>query len=336
MKFFVAKVDPKKVTFENGMAVLSPLRFHYDSEKFALPIRLGLVNAKGTQDLIVNILAPNQRYEVANYPNVTIPTNIDVKPSVKDEFRDVLRGAVRRDAREAPGRGRHRVRVAGDDAAIRARARRSTERLVTLGADVLPTAPGHAGDYRTRHFVLTRLHARYGKDLKDDLVFRRRRRSSAAASSCSRAASSRRARRAGVAEQLPGALRDPPPVDRTDHVRTPLRGRWGGPPRRGRGAAGIPADGMKPALDLARRCAVACARERRRSGVPELGIDVGRRCHEPSGARRPRRSTRECAAAGRRKPEDGCGCSTTDADGDAVAAGWLARSLASRVRRRRR
>ncbi|MBL8923211.1 MAG: DUF2330 domain-containing protein, partial [Myxococcaceae bacterium] len=38
MKFFVAKVNAKKVTFEKGMAKLSPLRFHYDSEKFELPV----------------------------------------------------------------------------------------------------------------------------------------------------------------------------------------------------------------------------------------------------------------------------------------------------------
>ncbi|HUS27395.1 MAG TPA: DUF2330 domain-containing protein, partial [Kofleriaceae bacterium] len=86
MKFFVAKVDPKKVTFENGRAALSPLRFHYDAEEFALPIRLGLANSSGTQDLIVNILAPGQRYEVANYPNVTIPTNIELKESARDKF----------------------------------------------------------------------------------------------------------------------------------------------------------------------------------------------------------------------------------------------------------
>src|SRR5688572_6983995 len=39
-KFFVAKVDPKKVRFENGQAMLSPLRFHYDTDEFSLPIRL--------------------------------------------------------------------------------------------------------------------------------------------------------------------------------------------------------------------------------------------------------------------------------------------------------
>jgi len=47
-KFFVAKVDPNKVRFESGQAMLSPLRFHYDSDEFALPIRLGLANSSGT------------------------------------------------------------------------------------------------------------------------------------------------------------------------------------------------------------------------------------------------------------------------------------------------
>ena len=47
----------------------------------------------------MNVLAPNQRYEVANYPNATIPTNFDVTPAVKDAVRRVLRGAVRRDGR---------------------------------------------------------------------------------------------------------------------------------------------------------------------------------------------------------------------------------------------
>jgi len=85
-KFFVAKVDPEKVTFKDGMATLSPLRFHYESKDFSLPIRLGLINAKGSQDLIVHILARNTRYEAANYGNVTIPTNLFVNEDVRDRF----------------------------------------------------------------------------------------------------------------------------------------------------------------------------------------------------------------------------------------------------------
>ena len=84
------------------MATLSPLRFHYDSEEFALPIRLGLVNATGTQDLIVNILAPNQRYEVANFPNVTIPTNLDVRAEREERVRELLRGLFDRTLEKNP------------------------------------------------------------------------------------------------------------------------------------------------------------------------------------------------------------------------------------------
>jgi hypothetical protein len=85
-KFFVAKVDVKKVKFEGGMAMLSPLRFHYDTPDFTLPVRLGLMNSAGTQDLLVHILARGTRYEVANYPNVTIPTNLDVAETARDSF----------------------------------------------------------------------------------------------------------------------------------------------------------------------------------------------------------------------------------------------------------
>jgi MYXO-CTERM domain-containing protein len=66
--------------------MLSPLRFHYDTDQFSLPVRLGLLNSSGKQDLIVHILAENQRYEVANYENVTVPTNIDVADDVRERF----------------------------------------------------------------------------------------------------------------------------------------------------------------------------------------------------------------------------------------------------------
>jgi hypothetical protein len=85
-KFFVAKVDVEKVTYKDGMATLSPLRVHYDSAEFVLPIRLGLMNARDAQDLIVHILAPQQRYQVANYKNVTIPTNLIVDGAARERF----------------------------------------------------------------------------------------------------------------------------------------------------------------------------------------------------------------------------------------------------------
>ncbi len=87
MKFFVAKVNIKKVHRDaQGLVVLSPLRFEYDASELRLPVRLGLLNADGPQDLIVYILHPEERFEVANLPNFFIPTNLDVSDPVRAGF----------------------------------------------------------------------------------------------------------------------------------------------------------------------------------------------------------------------------------------------------------
>jgi hypothetical protein len=87
MKFFVAKVDIKKVTRDaQGLVQLSPLRFSFESNELRLPVRLGLLNAGGKQDLIVYVLHPTARFEVANYPNVFIPTNLEVADEVRKAF----------------------------------------------------------------------------------------------------------------------------------------------------------------------------------------------------------------------------------------------------------
>jgi hypothetical protein len=87
MKFFVAKVDITKVKMDDkGVAVLSPLRVAYESQDFRLPVRLGLLNAQGKQDLIVWVLSRKGRYEVANYKNAFIPTNIDVVDDTRKAF----------------------------------------------------------------------------------------------------------------------------------------------------------------------------------------------------------------------------------------------------------
>ncbi|HWN81556.1 MAG TPA: DUF2330 domain-containing protein, partial [Candidatus Udaeobacter sp.] len=102
-KFFVARVDVEKVQKVNGRLTLSPLRFHYDSKDFNLPIRLGMMNSSGTQDLIVHILAPGKRYEVANYKNATIPTNLDVKEEARTRFGEFYAALFDRTLEKNPG-----------------------------------------------------------------------------------------------------------------------------------------------------------------------------------------------------------------------------------------
>ncbi len=178
-KFFVAKVDVTKVKMEKDMAMLSPLRFHYDSEAFALPVRLGLANSSGTQDLLVHVLAKGKRYEVANYKNVTIPTNIDIDEKAKDQFPAFYAALFDRTLEENMDAD-HRPPVVTEyswDASTcdpcPGPALNPAD-MVTLGADVLPGGDENSPPWqRFGGFVITRLHARYKKDqLGEDLVFK--------------------------------------------------------------------------------------------------------------------------------------------------------------------
>ena len=277
-KFFVAKVDIEKVKFEKGQAMLSPLRFHYDSVEFNLPIRLGMMNSAGTQDLIVNVLA-DSRHEVANYKNVTIPTNLDVKEEARERFGEFYAALFDRTLEKNPG-------AVVTEYAWDARScdpcptpPLTPNDLATLGADVLdtPMSTKKSGMTMPRDggkkdavddlladksvapvprrppmaipgFVLTRLHARYSRDgISEDLVFK-----SAGAIT-------------GGREQrgADGTLEEGSVAASTNNFQaryairhewtgpiacaSPVRGRWGGPPA---GSKQI-ATGTKAATDLA-------------------------------------------------------------------------------------
>ena len=87
MKFFVAKVNLDKFE-KSGYQFLRPLQISYQSPKFMLPIRLGMINATTEQDLIVYILSPQGQAEITNYRTVKIPSDTNVPLFVKDEFGD--------------------------------------------------------------------------------------------------------------------------------------------------------------------------------------------------------------------------------------------------------
>ncbi|MBD2627757.1 DUF2330 domain-containing protein [Trichormus variabilis] len=87
MKFFVAKVNLDKFE-ESGYQLLRPLQISYQSSKFMLPIRLGMINATTEQDLIVYILSPKGQAEVTNYRTVKVPSNVNIPVFVKNEFGD--------------------------------------------------------------------------------------------------------------------------------------------------------------------------------------------------------------------------------------------------------
>ena len=340
-KFFVAKVDPTKVTFEGNRARLSPLRFHYDSEEFALPIRLGLANSSGTQDLIVNVLAPQQRYEVANYANVTIPTNIDVTPDVRDKFGAFYAALFDKTVEKNPR------------AVITEYAWQATTcdpcpgpaldqgDFLTLGADVLDGPGGQVAPYQNADFVLTRLHARYGKDITDDLRFKE----------VGPIVGGREMREGGKLEErskpsdynnFQGRYAIRYPWTGPIKCAKPERGQWGGPPSEIASRPGFQNQGTKAALDLAYapRGALQLAAAVT-TDVPEIGI----RAQAGGTAGAPSTGSAGAGAAGtppapaRSAPpakKGGCGCQTTEPHGMLGGVVVVGAGLVLGRRRRRR
>jgi hypothetical protein len=85
LKFFVVKVNEKeKAKLNNNF--LRPIQIKFTSPKFMLPIRLGMANADGDQDLIVYAFTRKGRIESTNYRNVNIPTGNNVPLFVQKNF----------------------------------------------------------------------------------------------------------------------------------------------------------------------------------------------------------------------------------------------------------
>lgn len=85
LKFFVVKVNEKeKKKLNNNF--LRPIQISFNSPKFMLPIRLGMANADGDQDLIVYAFTKKGRIESTNYRNVDIVSNKNIPLFVQKNF----------------------------------------------------------------------------------------------------------------------------------------------------------------------------------------------------------------------------------------------------------
>lgn len=174
--FFAAKVNVNKVKFDaDGKAVLSPLRFYVDSEDFQLPIRLGMINSNGKQDLIVYILADQQRYELKNYPNAFIPTNIRVVDEVRNDFATFYRSIFSRAVKENPGAAITEYSWSASSCdPCPGPVVLTPDDITTLGADVIATQNSEDDFYEYKDWTLTRIHLQYEKDqIGEDLIFKK-------------------------------------------------------------------------------------------------------------------------------------------------------------------
>jgi hypothetical protein len=313
MKFFVARVNIARVQRRpDGGARLSPLRFHYDTQDFRLPVRLGLLNAPEKQDLIVYVLHPTSRFEVANYPNVFVPTNLDLDPSVRDSFGRFYTTLFDRTLDRMNGRAvvtEYAWSTSMCDPCPVPPLNASD--LATLGLDVLDpssSAPQSGPSGRpmmmprtmpaarfAMGMTVTRLHTRYNaQTLNEDLVFREvgpvqgGREHVIDPQTGAIEQGAQPAQYGANNFQARYAIRHPwtGPI----RCQNPRRGIWGAPP------AGQSQQPVRPALDLADRAGSPVELPSAvRSAVPELGIRGGRAGARPSasasssGESRPRR-----------------------------------------------
>src|SRR5436190_6353415 len=85
LKFFVVKVnEEEKKKFPGDF--LRPIQISFTSPKFMLPIRLGMSNADGDQDMIVYAFTKKGRIECTNYRTVSLPTGKNIPLFVQNNF----------------------------------------------------------------------------------------------------------------------------------------------------------------------------------------------------------------------------------------------------------
>jgi hypothetical protein len=168
LKFFVAKVNLAEFD-RAGFQRLRPLQIAYESPRFMLPIRLGMMNAQGAQDLVVYLLSPDGQVELTNYRTVKIPTDAQIPPFVEAKFAEfytaLFQRSYERENREVAFL-EYAWNMRGCDPC-------SAEPLTPeelRQAGVFWVAP-NASPWDTNVFI-TRLHVRYGRDkFPEDLMF---------------------------------------------------------------------------------------------------------------------------------------------------------------------
>jgi hypothetical protein len=183
MKFFVAKVNLAEFN-KTGSQFLRPLMMAYESPRFMLPIRLGMLNANDAQDLIVYMLSPKGQVEVANYRTVKVPSGDEIPVFVKNEFGDFYKSMFK-SAYDREGRKVAFMEYAWDMSSCDPCSAEplTPEELRQAGVFWLDAgAPtGITVPFRRRRpnpefsggVFITRLHVRYTRDrFPEDLIFK--------------------------------------------------------------------------------------------------------------------------------------------------------------------
>ena len=159
MKFFVARVNLAEHAKQGG-GLLRPLQIAFETPDFMLPIRLGMLNSKGSQDLLLYTLTRNGRVETANYRTVRMPTDAEIPVMVKERFGETYKALYGQAVAQAGGAAvvlEYAWDMAWCDPC--AADPLSAQELRELG--VFWVNPGTGNRAPGQDVFVTRLHARY-------------------------------------------------------------------------------------------------------------------------------------------------------------------------------
>ncbi|TBR17371.1 DUF2330 domain-containing protein [bacterium] len=184
-KFFVAKVNLKEQT-NLGFAKLRPLQFGFKDARFMLPLRLGMLNADGPQDLLVYAITKEGRVESTNYRTVDVPSDRTLPTYARGDFAKIYPAIFETAWKKHDGRSVMTEYTWDlnwcDPCASEPPTREQLEKLgvfwfpdtpdgTVQGTNkiFLPNRPRRGGSLEAR---VTRLHVRYERDTwPEDLVF---------------------------------------------------------------------------------------------------------------------------------------------------------------------
>ncbi|MDH4065878.1 MAG: DUF2330 domain-containing protein, partial [Acidobacteriota bacterium] len=180
MRFFVARVNLTEQA-KLGFSTLRPIQVAYESPKFMLPIRLGMVNADGAQELFVYALTRNGRVETTNYRTVKLRTDVEIPTYLKDpqEFGRMYRAMFDQHV------ARERMSAVFQEYAwdmgwcdpcaadpLTSDELRGLGVFWTGGGDAPTAVPWRGPASRAQDVFVTRLHLRYDQaHFPEDLVF---------------------------------------------------------------------------------------------------------------------------------------------------------------------
>ena len=172
LKFFVAKVNLEEYD-QNGFEKLRPISMAYESPKFMLPIRLGMMNAQGDQDLIVYLLSPKGQVELTNYRTVKIPSDTEIPEFVQTEFKDFYTAMFQK-SYEQENKQVAFLEYAWDMGSCDPCSAEplNREELKEAGVFWLNSQSPNPSFFANNNVFITRLHVRYTRDkFPEDLKF---------------------------------------------------------------------------------------------------------------------------------------------------------------------